>query len=116
MSYTKVWIHVVWATRKREPFLNSDLRQKLFNFVKAYSQEKGVQLAAINGHTDHVHCLIQLGKKQTISKVVQLLKGGSSFWLNQEKLTKDKFSWQVGYYAASVSPSKVHVVKKYIEN
>ena len=63
-----------------------------------------------------MHCLISLGKDQTIAKVSQLIKGESSFWINQNHLTTEKFSWQDDYFAVSVSESQVPTVENYIKN
>ena len=79
-------------------------------------KEKEIFLQAINGYEDHLHCLISLGKEQSISKVAQLIKGESSFWINKNNLTTEKFMWQDDYYANSVSESNVKKVENYIRN
>ena len=78
--------------------------------------EKEIFLQSINGYTDHLHCLISLGKDQTIAKITQLIKGESSFWINQNKLIPEKFSWQDDYFAVSVSESQRQTVINYIKN
>jgi putative transposase len=78
--------------------------------------EKNILLCAVNGYEDHLHCLILLGKEQSIAKVVQLIKGESSRWINQNQLCSEPFSWQDDYYAVSVSESQIAAVKKYIHN
>jgi len=70
----------------------------------------------VNGHVDHVHVLISLSPDQTISKIVQLLKGESSFWVNKLGLTKTKLEWQDDYFAVSVSESGIDKVRDYIKN
>jgi len=57
-----------------------------------------------------------LGREQSISKVSQLIKGESSFWINSNKLADRKFAWQDDYFAVSVSESQVKQVVKYIQN
>ncbi len=78
--------------------------------------DKNIFLRAINGYSDHIHCLISLGKDQTISKISQLIKGESSFWINKNEFLPVHFSWQDDYFAVSVSESQVGVVVKYIDN
>nr|WP_262510860.1 transposase [Chryseobacterium elymi] len=51
-----------------------------------------------------------------MEKIVQLLKGESSFWINKNQLTREKFSWQDEYFAVSVSESKIGAVREYIKN
>ncbi|OEL11651.1 transposase IS200 like family protein [Cloacibacterium normanense] len=62
------------------------------------------------------YCLISLGFSQNIEKIVQLIKGESSHWLNQNQLTKEKFAWQDEYFAVSVSESMIENVRNYIKN
>ncbi|MDP2207873.1 MAG: transposase [Bacteroidota bacterium] len=115
MSWVRVWIHLVFSTKNWEPFLNSkEIRNKVFQHIKQNAEEKGIWLDCINGYHDNVHCLISLNKDQTISKVAQLIKGESSFWINQNKITNQKFVWQDDYWAVSVSESHLHELREYI--
>ena len=77
---------------------------------------KEIFLDSINGYSEHVHCLISLNKTQSISDVAQLIKGESSFWINKNKLTSNKFMWQDDYWAVSVSESMVPRTRSYILN
>ena len=47
---------------------------------------------------------------------MQLIKGESSFWINQNKLSKFKFAWQDEYFAVSVNPAGLNSVRRYIAN
>ena len=116
MSFVKIWVHLVFSTKNREPWLNKNMRYDVHKHIIKNCKEKEIFLEAIDGYTDHLHCLISLGKDQTISKITQLIKGESSFWINQNNLTPDKFSWQDDYFAVSVSESQVETVKGYIKN
>jgi REP element-mobilizing transposase RayT len=51
-----------------------------------------------------------------MSGIVQLIKGESSFWINQNKIVSGKFAWQDDYWAVSVSESHVNQVRNYIQN
>ncbi|MBL1219971.1 IS200/IS605 family transposase [Chryseobacterium sp. L7] len=117
MSFIKIYIHLVFSTKNRVPHLSTfELRIKLWKHIKENASEKGIYLDLVNGYSDHCHCLISLGSGQNIEKVVQLLKGESSYWINKNQLTQDKFSWQDEYFAVSVSESKVDAVREYIKN
>ena len=108
---------MVFSTKNRQPFLNSsELRRNVFEHIKNYAEEKGIWLDCINGYQEHAHCLISLGKEQTISKVAQLIKGESSYWINQHNLTSEKFLWQDDYWIVGVSESHLESVRKYIHN
>lgn len=84
--------------------------------MRSNALEKQIHVDFINGHIDHVHCLISLNADQTIAKTVQLIKGESSFWINKNNLCKEKFEWQDDYFAVSVSESGVNAVREYIKN
>jgi putative transposase len=116
MPYIKIWLHCVWNTKSRQPLLQKENRQNIFNHIINYSKEKNIFIDRINGSLEHVHCLISLGNEQSISKVINLLKGESSHWINTQKLIRGKFEWQNDYFAVSVSESVVDKVRKYIEN
>jgi putative transposase len=116
MSFLKIWIHLVFSTKNREPYLTKDIRYKVHQHIIENCKEKDIFILAVNGYTDHLHCLISLGKEQSIAKIAQLIKGESSFWINKNEICKTKFSWQDDYFAVSVSESQVGTVKKYIQN
>src|SRR5260221_5244977 len=116
MSFVKIWVHLVFATKNREPLLEQEFRYDIHKHIIENCAEKGIFLQSINGYTDHLHCLISLGKDQSIAKVSQLIKGESSFWINKNNLTSEKFSWQDDYFAVSVSESQVQAVINYIKN
>ena len=122
MAYVKVYIHFVWSTKYREPYLKShELRHKMWQHIRDHAKEKGIFIDFINGYTDHCHCLISLGIDQTIEKLMQLIKGESSFWMNKQEeftfaLSNKKFEWQEGYFAVSVSESMLDRVRNYIKN
>jgi len=76
MSWVRIWIHLVFSTKNRTPYLNShSIRKKFFEHIRQNGKEKEIWLDCVNGYQDHIHCLISLGKEQTISKVAQLIKG-----------------------------------------
>jgi REP element-mobilizing transposase RayT len=116
MGYTKMWIHLVWATKKREAVLEKQVRTKLFDHIRENARTKGIHVDFVNGHVDHIHVLVSLNADQTIAKIVQLIKGESSFWVNKNHLTPAKFEWQDDYFAVSVSESGVNKVREYIKN
>ena len=116
MGYIKIWIHLVWATKRREPVLTKSVRLKLFPHIRQNAKEKNIHVDFINGHVEHVHALISLNADQCISKVTQLIKGESSHWINKNKLTPEEFEWQDDYFAVSVSESDINRVRQYIKN
>ena len=60
--------------------------------------------------------MIDLSTAISIEEVVQLFKGSSSHWINQQKIIRGKFAWGRGYGAFSVSHSDLDRVAGYIAN
>lgn len=116
MSWVRVWIHLVFSTKNREPFLVDDIRQKVFAHIHENAKLKELKLAIVNGYTDHAHCLLALNKDMTIAKAAQLIKGESAFWINKQDLTKQKFMWQDDYWAVGISERDFQRVFDYIKN
>ena len=117
MSWIRIWVHLVFSTKNREAFfIKKEIKEKIIEHIKSNAKKKEIWLEEIDGDKNHFHCLISLGRDQTISKISQLIKGESSKWINDEELTKAKFSWQDDYWAVSVSESHIASVKKYIGN
>lgn len=116
MPFTKIMIHFIWATKNRERIISNQLKPLLLAHIKDNSMKKQIYIDCMNCVEDHIHILVSLSADQTIAKVMQLIKGESSFWVNQQNLVKGKFEWQDDYIALSVSQSAVNKVRAYIAN
>ncbi len=115
-SFNKIWIHAIWSTKDRHPFIHSNVEHKIYHFISEQFREQGCPVNIINGMPDHVHCLFLLSPQKSIAEVIKQIKGSSSHYINQNNLIIDKFSWQTGYAAYSVSESVVDKVHNYIHN
>ena len=114
--FTQLIIHLVFSTKYGERLLKKEIRPEVFSYISGIITNRKHKSIIINGMLDHIHILISLHPEQNVSKVVQLFKGESSYWVNKNKLKKTKFEWQSEYLAVSVSESVVNKVKKYIQN
>ena len=116
MAYVRIWIHCVWGTKRRIPFLNTSNKRVILEHIIANAKEKGIHIDFINGHREHIHCILSLNADQTLSKSIQLMKGESSFWINKNQLCTGKFEWADEYFAVSVSESQINSVRDYVKN
>jgi putative transposase len=116
MSNVVIWVHVVWGTKNRYPFLKQPYRDQIIKHIKSNGWSKSLYLRSVNGHVDHLHCLAALGTEMNLSKLVMLIKGESSFWINKQNIFPMKFEWAHEYYARSVCESHVWMVDQYIKN
>ncbi len=115
-SYNKIWIHAIWASKERVPMIHGHIEQRVHDFISAQLREQGCSVRIINGMPDHVHCLFLLSPQKSIAEVIKQVKGSSSHFINQNNLIEEKFAWQTGYAAYSVSESIVEKVFQYIQN
>ncbi len=113
-SYSRVWLHLVWATLERRPLLPRPVAAELSKYLSHYASAKGIYMKINYVNADHVHTLVDLPTGMTIEEIMQLLKGSSSHWLNEGSLLTGKFAWGRGYGAFSVSHSGVGQVASYI--
>jgi len=116
MSYLSIWVHSVWTTKNRIPFLKGDVLELVVNHIRENARTKGIFLDHINGYDEHLHALISMGGSQNISDIMQLIKGESSFWINKNKLTSQKFEWQDDFYSVSVGQSQLQNLRTYIRS
>jgi putative transposase len=114
-TYTKLLVHVVFGTKNRTATIPADLREDFYSYIGGIVRGEGGSLRAIGGMPDHVHLLVRVGPRASISNLMQKLKANSSRWLSR-RIRRGSFSWQSGYAAFSVSGSAAGAVMRYIAN
>jgi REP element-mobilizing transposase RayT len=115
-SFNNILIHAIWSTKDRQHLINFDIEKRIYQFMKQQFTDMGCFVLNINGMPDHIHCLFLLNPTKTINDVIKQVKGSSSHYINQQNLISQKFSWQTGYAAYSVSQSIKGKVFDYIQN
>ena len=115
-SLVSCHLHCVWSTKNRAPFLDSDLRDRLWPYLGGIARENKMKALAVGGVTDHVHILISLPGTLSASKAIQLLKGNSSKWIHETFPKSASFGWQEGFGAFSIGVSGIEATISYIRN
>jgi len=115
-TYTQIYIHTVFSVKNRESLINQKWKNELYKYITGIIQSHNHKLIAINGMPDHLHVFIGLKPDQSLSDLMQDIKGNSSKWINEKGFVKGKFEWQSGFGAFSYSDSQVDAVVKYIIN
>ncbi len=115
-SYTKIYIHYVWSTKNHEKILKKEIREQIKAHIREYCRENDIFVIAIDGYLEHLHLLVDLPPTKSVAEAINLIKGESSHWINQNDLFPGKFAWQVRYSAFSVSASQKERVAEYIRN
>jgi putative transposase len=115
-SYNKIWIHAVFATKNRFPLIQPGVEKQIHGHMREQLIESGCPVRIINGMPEHVHLLFLQNPKMPITDIIKQVKGNTSHWVNEQNLMQDKFAWQTGYAAYSVSESQLERVFQYIRN
>lgn len=80
-SLAALIIHLIFSTKNREPFLTSEITTELFPYLTTVFQTLNCPALAVNGASDHVHCLFLLSRTAPLCDVVEEVKKSSSKWL-----------------------------------
>ena len=115
-TYTQIHLQLVFAVKFLAAVIDSSWKEELYKYMTGIVQEQKHKMIIINGVADHVHLLIGFKPHQSLSELMQDVKGSSSKWINERKLTRSKFNLQEGYGAFSYSNSDLPNVIRYIKN
>jgi REP-associated tyrosine transposase len=114
-TYTSLLVHCVFSTKDRRPLITEQMQPRLWAFLGGIARKNRMKALAVGGIEDHVHILLSLPATITVAKALQLLKGGSSKWMN-DQLPRRSFAWQENYGAFSIGVSQVKDTVRYIKN
>ena len=115
-TYTQIHIQAIFAVKKRTGLIQREWKDELYKYITGIIQAHDHKLIAINGMPDHLHLFFGMRPTQSLSELMQDVKGGSSKWINEKKFTKERFEWQEGYGAFSYSKSHISGVVAYVQN
>jgi putative transposase len=113
-THTNLHYHIVFSTKERLPLIKNEWENRFHSYLGGIVNTlEGVPLA-IGGINNHIHLLVGLKSSHRLDYFVRDLKADSSAFVHRE--LKEKFEWQKGYGAFTVSPSAVESVRKYVLN
>jgi putative transposase len=115
-TYTQIHIQAVFTVQNRQCLILDNWREELYKYITGIVQNNKHKLLSVNGMPDHIHILFGLRPSQSLSDLMQDIKGSSSKWINEKGFVRGRFSWQEGYGAFSYSKSEVSNIIHYINN
>jgi len=115
-TYTQLYVHFVFGVRERYSLISRKWSEELYKYISGIIKEQGHMVYSINGMPDHVHILVSMNPKQSLSDLMIHVKKSSSVWINTNRLVLGRFSWQEGFGAFTYSRSQVPAVAQYIAN
>jgi len=114
-SLSAVYIHLVFSTKERRPFLRDKVvRESLHAYLEAVSKQLECPPLKVGGVEDHVHLLCRFARTITQAEWVKEIKRVSNLWLKEQSRDYLDFQWQGGYADFSVSQSNLPEVSQYI--
>ena len=115
-TYTQIHIQAVFSVRNRDSLIPKSWKDELYKYITGIIQNNKHKLLAVNGMPDHIQVLFGLRPTQSLSDLMQDVKGSSSKWINGKKFVNGKFSWQEGYGAFSYSKMELTNIIRYINH
>ena len=115
-TYSQLYIQTVFPVKFRKALIARHWKEELMAVMGNLINETGCQTLIVNGVEDHVHCFFRLRPSLSISEVMKSVKAKSSKWINENRLTVERFEWQPGFGCFSYAQSQFDAVYHYIKN
>ena len=112
--------HIVFAPKYRRQIIYGKIRQDIGQMIRKLCEYKGVEIIEAEACKDHIHMLVSLPPKYSVSQFMGYLKGKSSLMIF-EKYANLKYKygnrhfWCRGYYVSTVGKNK-KAIAEYIRN
>ena len=112
--------HVVFAPKYRRMVIYKELRADIGKILRQLCQQKGVEIIEAEACPDHIHMLLSIPPKYSVSQIMGFLKGKSSLMIfdrhaNLKYKYGNRHFWARGYFVDTVGKNKKHI-QEYIRN
>ena len=113
--------HFIWKTKYSYGVLRGEIGTRLREIIREICSEKELDIVKGNVRPNHIHVMVGAPSHLSPSKIMQYLKGKSSYRLQREfpQLRKSYWGrhlWARGYFGATVGSVTEEMIKNYIEN
>lgn len=115
-TYYKAYYHIVFCIKHKRDFFHQSIRDEVFGIIAGIIKSEDAVPIIVGGHVDHVHLLVSINPKYSISVIVSKIKTRSNRVLKIRKLVSLDFEWQNGFGLFTVSTNNFEIVKRYIKN
>jgi len=117
----EIHLHLVWTTKYRKPLMTGEVALRVREIIRQVCRDEDTEI--LKGHVskDHVHLFVSIPPQATISRLVQRLKGKSSYRLMADfahlrKAFWGRHLWARGYFCCSSGNVTDAVIAEYIAN
>ena len=116
MTYWRLYYHLVWATKNREPLITPEIEGNLYGYLSRKAASHKATVYAINGDEQHIHVVASIPPSIAVSEFAKSLKGSSSHHLNHLPDSEGNFGWQRGYGVLSFGKKQLDFVVRYVQD
>ncbi len=116
MPYFRLFYHMIWGTKNREPLIQAQFEESLHNVLVAKGKSLGAFVYAVGGVENHIHLVATVPPRIALADFIGQVKGNSSHWVNHELSLPYSFNWQAEYGVVSFGGKQLDTVVKYVKN
>jgi putative transposase len=113
-TFFSLHYHIVFSTKERRPLIHAEWRPRVHSYLGGIIRGMNGVAEIVGGVADHVHLLASLRPVHCIADLMRDMKKDSTNWAKEN--FDQRFAWQEGYAAFTVSPSATNSVRDYIAN
>src|SRR6266567_5831785 len=114
-SLSKVILHIIFSTKNREPWLESNVLPRVHAYLATVCRDLGAELVRVGGVVDHVHIVTTLPRTVSQAPLIEQIKKAPPKGIKALDARYRGFFWQRGYGAFSVSLSQLDTVLDYVK-
>ena len=112
--------HIVFAPKYRRMVIYREIKADIGKILRQLCEQKGVEIIEANACPDHIHLLLSIPPKYSVSQIMGFLKGKSSLMIfdrhaNLKYKYGNRHFWARGYYVDTVGRNKKQI-EEYIKN
>ena len=112
--------HIVFAPKYRRQIIYGKIKNDIGKILRTLCERKGVEIIEAEACSDHIHMLVSIPPKISVSSFMGYLKGKSALMIfDRHANLKYKFGnrhfWSEGYYVSTVGLNEA-TIKKYIQD
>ncbi len=115
MPFYKLYYHLVWSTKNRQPILTETVEPLVYGFLQAKANQLGAYVYALGGIEDHVHMVVTIPPKIAVSKFVGQVKAVAATKFNKLTSQRTTLYWQSEYAAFSFDERRLPNYVAYVE-
>jgi REP element-mobilizing transposase RayT len=114
--HSRMYLHLVWTTWRREPIITVSLAGFLCRFLASVARQEHARVLSLGIVSTHIHVLLRVQPTTSLPRLIQRMKGGSSVIARKEGVTGNgALKWARGYSVHTVGGRQLEGIISYLE-